>query len=259
MTLTDALGLAGARMVSLVGAGGKTSLMFALAREGVAAGERVLVSTTTKIASDEAVGPWPAFAAADAPAILRHARARLGADGGAVIAYSGEIGDGLRLAGFGPPVFHELLHDGYFRRMVIEADGAARKPLKAAADYEPVVPAESDALIMVAGLNGLGRPLDEANLFRPEIWARLTGQAPGAPVSARALARMAVIEDGLAKGCPPRARRILFLNRAHTPERQAEARLIAQLIAAAPGRKPHCLAYGWLLPAPEIIEVIGFP
>ena len=56
--LTGALGLERARLVSLCGAGGKTTLMFALAREWVGAGERVLITTTTKIARDEAAGPW---------------------------------------------------------------------------------------------------------------------------------------------------------------------------------------------------------
>ncbi len=258
MTLLAALGLQAARLVSLTGAGGKTSLMFALAGEAVETDQRVLISTTTKIASDEAIGPWPAFAAGGAPAIWRQARARLGDKPGAVIAYSGETGDGLRLTGFEPEVFDEILEDGYFHRMVIEADGSARKPLKAPADHEPVVPAKSDAVIMLAGLNGLGRPLDQANLFRPEIWARLGGQDLGAPVSAEALARMALAPGGLAKGCPAAARRILFLNRADTPERDAEAKAIARLIAEAPGRKPDCLAYGWLLPEAEIIEVVGF-
>ena len=41
-SLIDALGLVSARLISLVGAGGKTNLMFALAREFAAVGERVL-------------------------------------------------------------------------------------------------------------------------------------------------------------------------------------------------------------------------
>ena len=48
-SLIDALELVSARLISLVGAGGKTNLMFGLAREFAAAGERVLVTTTTKI------------------------------------------------------------------------------------------------------------------------------------------------------------------------------------------------------------------
>jgi len=47
--LRDALLLKGGGVVSLVGAGGKTSLMFRLAQELSAAGETVLTTTTTRI------------------------------------------------------------------------------------------------------------------------------------------------------------------------------------------------------------------
>ena len=259
MSLLQSLGLEGSHLVSLVGAGGKTSLMFALAGEYAQAGGRVLISTTTKIASDEAAGPWPAFAAGDAKAILSRGREALGDAPGAVIAYSGEIGDGLRLTGFAPEVFEEILADGFFDHIVIEADGSARKPLKAPAGHEPVVPCLSDAFIMVTGLGGLGRPLEQANLFRPEIWAELTGQELGAPVSVEALACMAVAEGGFRKGCPSEARRILFLNQADTPEREDQAKQAAALIEAAPEGRPHCLAYGCMQPAPEITGMTGFP
>ena len=49
MSLRDGLLLRGGGVVSLVGAGGKTSLMFKLARELSTAGETVLTTTTTKI------------------------------------------------------------------------------------------------------------------------------------------------------------------------------------------------------------------
>ena len=54
MRLVEALALKGARVVSLTGSGGKTTLMFAIASEFLATGERVLLTTTTKIARQEA-------------------------------------------------------------------------------------------------------------------------------------------------------------------------------------------------------------
>ena len=49
ITLRDALKLDEGGVVSFVGAGGKTSLMFSLARELSKVGESVLTTTTTKI------------------------------------------------------------------------------------------------------------------------------------------------------------------------------------------------------------------
>lgn len=257
--LSQALELEGAGLVSLVGAGGKTNLMFALAREAVAQGRRVLVTTTTKIAAEEAEGPWPAFAADGAEMVLEKARQALGrASGGAVIAYSAKAQGDTRLAGLAPECVDALAAGGFFDLIVVEADGAARKPLKAPAAHEPVVPAATDAFIMVAGLNGLGRPLDAGNLFRPELWAERSGDTLGEPITPKGLANVVLHEEGLTKGCPPGARRILFLNRADTNERRAAAERIFGHLADAPGPKPRLAAYGRLLPEPEVRKVVKF-
>jgi probable selenium-dependent hydroxylase accessory protein YqeC len=256
--LTEALGLERAHLVSLCGAGGKTTLMFALAREWVRAGERVLVTTTTKIARDEAAGPWPAMAASSAEEILEHAH-RLGDQrAGALIAYSGVGGAGGKVTGFAPELIDRLSSVAHFDRILVEADGSARKPLKAPAAHEPVVPASSDAVIVVAGLNGLGQPLSAEHVFRPEIWARRTGITPGSSITAESLATIALDAEGLTKGCPACALRILLLNRADTPERHAAATRIVELIAAARVATLDCVAAGSLLPKPAVTRRASF-
>jgi len=241
MKLIQALGLDRARLVSICGAGGKTSLMFALARAWVAAGERVLVTTTTKIATAEAEGPWPVVTADWADA-----------SGPAVIAVSGPAKDGRRLVGLAPDIIDGLRAGAAFDRIVVEADGAADRPLKAPADHEPVIPPATDNLVIVAGLNGLGLPLDEDAVFRPELWAARTGLAPGASVTAESLAQMVIDDNGLAKGCPARAERVLFMNRADHPARLLAARTVAGILARATANRPVRVAAGWLLPAPAI-------
>ena len=179
--LIEALGLERSHLISLCGAGGKTTLMFSLAREFVAAGERVLVTTTTKIARDEADG-WRFVRRRARTNRCWRMRARCcrKADrvrAGAVIAYSRVGGDGHRLVGLAPELVDEVAQAGLFDRILVEADGSARKPLKAPAAHEPVIPSATQALLIVAGMNGLGLPLSEDNLFRAEIWSRLSGLA----------------------------------------------------------------------------------
>ena len=251
--LIDALGLASARLISLVGAGGKTSLMFALAREFAGSGERVLVTTTTKIASSEADGPWPSFGASTAAGIVGQA----GAAASPVIAYHHELAGAGRLQGFDPAIVDELARDGTFARILVEADGSARRPLKAPASHEPVVPPATDAFIAVAGLNGLGRPLHEDNLFRPEIWQRITNDSAGDPITAGAVAEAYLHPDGLAKGCPPEAVKILFLNRADNPGRIAAAEQIIRSLSDASDGRPDRAVHGVLLPAPVITGVLS--
>jgi len=259
--LIEALGLQHMHLISLCGAGGKTTLMFSLAREFVAAGERVLLTTTTKIARDEADG-WPSFAATSAEQVLKSAGELLPESGpgrtGAVIAYSRVGGDGHRLVGYAPELVDELAQAGRFDRILVEADGSARKPLKAPAAHEPVIPAATEALIIVAGVNGLGLPLNEDNLFRAEIWSRLSGLALGEPISAESLARCVAHNHGLAHGCPAHARRALFLNQADTPARRVQAKRVAGCLAASPGHGLKRAVIGSLLPRPEIAEVVSF-
>jgi probable selenium-dependent hydroxylase accessory protein YqeC len=259
--LIEALGLQHSHLISLCGAGGKTTLMFCLAREFVAAGERVLVTTTTKIARDEADG-WRSLTAASAKQVLEGARALLPETGqersGALIAYSQVGGDGYRLVGLAPELVDEVAQAGRFDRILVEADGSARKPLKAPAAHEPVIPSVTEALIIVAGVNGLGLPLNEENLFRAEIWSRLSGLAMNSPITAESLARCVAHADGLARGCPADARRLLFLNQADTPQRRAEAKRVAERLAASPGNTVETVVIGRLLPRPEIAEVVSF-
>lgn len=261
--LIEAFGLQGARVISLCGAGGKTTLMFSLAREFVAAGERVLITTTTKIARDEA-GAWPSLAAASAAEVIDGAQGLLPETGtgrqGAVIAYSRARDNVHRLTGFTPQLVDELAAAGHFDRVLVEADGSARKPLKAPAAHEPVIPSATDALIVVAGLQGLGLPLREENLFRAGIWSRLSGLAPGAPVSAESLARCVAHADGLTRGCPAGARRVLFLNQADTPARREQAERVAECLSASPGNTVDAVVIGRLLPGPWIAEpLVRYP
>ena len=259
--LVRALGLDQARLISLCGAGGKTTLIFCLAREFVEAGERVLVTTTTKIARDEAQGRL-AFSAISAEQVLSNACQLLPEDGperaGVVIAYSEANADGCKLNGFAPELVDALAQAGRFDRILVEADGSARRPLKAPAAHEPVIPSATQALIIVAGLSGLGLPLSEDKLFRANIWSRLSGLALGAPVSAESLARCLIHPEGLVRGCPAKAQTILFLNQADTPERRAEAKRVAQFLAMAPRNGVGRVVIGCLLPQPNIASIVSF-
>lgn len=59
-----------------------------------------------------------------------------------------------------------------FDYVLVEADGAARLPLKAHASHEPVIPPEANQTICVVGASGFGRPICEV-VHRPAIYATL--------------------------------------------------------------------------------------
>jgi len=249
--LIDALGLGEARLVAITGGGGKTSLMKGLAAEWGAQGQRVLVTTTTKIAADEAEGPWPSFVAQDAGAIATKARTAL-PGAGAAIAYSEKSRDGFRLVGFAPEILDALLAERAFDRIVAEADGSARLPLKAPAAHEPVIPATADAVVMVAGLIGLGQPLDRDTVFRPELFGARTGLAQGDAITPLALARILLHPQGLAQYAPKGAALCAFLNRTDDAARLAWAEETAAVLRTLAPARAIRLAWGCLKPIPTI-------
>jgi len=246
--LLSGLKLETAKLIAICGAGGKTSLMAALVRELIARGERVLATTTTKMATEEAEGPWRARKVSDADDLLAQADVR----DGPVLAYRALDQSRGRLIGLTPEAIDFVAQTDRFTRIIVEADGGARKPLKAPGPHEPVFPLTTDAVVMVAGASGLGQPLTERSVFRAERWSALTGLWPLKPVTPESLARMAVHSEGLARGAPAQSRRILFINQADAPERLAAAKRVLNCVFDLGGAVPERAAAGWLQPAPAI-------
>ncbi len=71
--------------------------------------------------------------------------------------------------------------------VLVEADGAAGRPLKAHAPWEPVLPACRQQTVCVVGAAGLGRPIGEA-AHRPELFARCCGAPMEAPATPECVA-----------------------------------------------------------------------
>jgi len=230
ISLRKALGLEGGGVVSLVGAGGKTSLMFRIARELTESGDSVLTTTTTKIM-------WPAqtqsphvILADSIDEVLSRARELL-KETRHISAVSHQIPPHPeKVKGFPPHAINAFWKSGLFHWILVEADGANRRPLKAPALHEPVIPECSDWVIGLMGLIGVGKALDEEWIFRPELFAKLTGLKVGAPVTEEAAAASVERKDGIMKGTPDKARKVIFLNMADQPGALKTGRRIAGLL-----------------------------
>ena len=59
----------------------------------------------------------------------------------------------------------------------MEADGSRQLPLKAHAPHEPVIPDEVGTVLVVIGIDGLGKPIREV-AHRPERYARIVHASP---------------------------------------------------------------------------------
>lgn len=224
-TLARALGLGEKGMVSLVGAGGKTSLIYALARELAMAGRKVLVTTTTHMLAPLAQEASATILSPDPDELLEELRG-LSLRWSPIFAASHRDGEEGKMVGFSPEDVERIWGGGLLDWVLVEADGAARRPLKAPASHEPVVPQSSLWVVGLVGLDAVGKPLDEQWVFRCEIYARLSGLAMGEEVSPESVARTALHPEGLFRGTPRGASKILWLNKADLPEAEAAAHRI---------------------------------
>jgi molybdenum cofactor cytidylyltransferase len=210
--------------VAIVGAGGKSAALFALAR---AFGD-ALVTTTTHL------GTWQS----------QFSDQHWIESGGAILEKDASMGDELppgvilitgpatpedRLPGVSAAdlaLLHRLAQT-HARPLLIEADGARQRPLKAPAEHEPAIPAFVEAVIVVAGLSALGQPLTDEWVHRPEIFSALAGIPLGSPITPVAIQNVLTHPAGGLKNIPPTARRICLLTQADTTERQSAANVLA--------------------------------
>lgn len=165
-------------VVSLVGGGGKTTLLYAMARR--CAGERVLVSTTTHI-----LRPETHYAPDEA------ARDALWAE--KTYAVAGAPAPNGKLTALPPEALHHWMAQADF--VLLEADGAKHHPCKAPAAHEPVLLPESDIVLAVAGLSAVGRPLREV-CFRLDEACALLAVPPDTVLTPELLAALLASENG---------------------------------------------------------------
>ncbi len=203
--------------LSLVGGGGKTSTLFALARAFRVLNLRVLASTTTRILDPQSASeregrgfaPLLLESGQEENALLSDLAALASTGGAAVLGQ--ETKDG-KLSGVGGALISRV--SPLFDVVLVEADGSKGLPIKAPGDREPVLAPSSDAVIALIGLDALGQPLSELIAHRPELLSGLCGCPLGAPLGVEHLARLSVAPGGSFKSCPPGALKVLLLNKA---------------------------------------------
>ena len=226
--LSSALGLSPREHLAIVGGGGKTSLLNALAEELKGRGERVLTSTTTKIWQKEALrAPCVILTRSDVhwadklvEGVKKHGHVFLGR----CFHESGKV------EGIDPELADELFREQKADYLVVEADGSSGRPVKVHDLHEPVVPGSATGVIAVMGLEALGRRASQEIVFRWDLFLKLSQMDPGEPLTAQVLAGLFSESGGLFKGTPAAARRIAFLNKTDLVSDEEEARNLAHLI-----------------------------
>ena len=183
-------------IVSLVGGGGKTTLLHAMAAHGARKGWRVLASTTTHIQRPKE----PLLARTNAEL------AALWAKGNYVVAGAPALDNKLTQ----PPQLERWMAQA--DAVFLEADGAKHLPCKAPA---------------------VGKPLQEV-CFRLETACTLLGVPPETILTPELLAKLLADEQGGRKAVGAR-HFYAVLNQADTPQRQAAGEKTKELLQARYG------------------------
>ena len=187
-------------VIAFTGGGGKTSLIFRLTDELTAAGKKVIVTTTTHMAAE----PGHPFVE---NGNIRKVRENLDKHGYTLAACVDK--ESRKLCSLPEDSLKSLReHCDVF---LIEADGSKRLPLKVPESWEPVIPACTDIVVGVEGLDSLGKMIGET-AHRAERTAEFLGKTPGDIIAAEDLIKIASSEEGLRKGVANRQYRV-YLNK----------------------------------------------
>lgn len=118
------------KIIAVVGAGGKTTLIYTLALELKKTGKKVVVTTTTHMIPKDCEG---------------------------IITIGVPCKDSEKIKGLGEKEFDELKTT--YDIILVEADGSHKLPMKVPESYEPVIPKDADLVIGILGAAAIGHPL----------------------------------------------------------------------------------------------------
>ncbi len=214
-------------IVSIAGAGGKTSLMFFLSRT---LPFPCLTTTTTKVGFDQIAAADLCLTYSDFAAFPQRLT------GKKVIWVSPELDpEKSKISGFSCASFSRFarLAASMDLPVVNEADGAHGRHIKSPAAHEPVIPAETTVLLHLTGLDVLGKPVSEEVVHRPGQFMKITGAGQNDLLTDDLVIRNILHPQSGFTGVPPGCRKIAVLTQADTAEREAHGRNIAERLLSS--------------------------
>jgi probable selenium-dependent hydroxylase accessory protein YqeC len=211
MYLAEAVDLRRGEMTALIGAGGKTTAMFRLAKEQREQSCKVLVTTTTKIFKPTKPHVDRLFLVED---IDDFANASAQIDSPVVVAAGYGVNEEGKLLGLPAPWLDRLKQAGKYDAILVEADGAASRLFKVPSENEPVIPSSCRLTIWLMAIKVLGKPLDTEWVHRAERAVDLLGGTRGALVTEELILKLVKHPAGCLKGIAPASRKVALINQA---------------------------------------------
>lgn len=239
-------------LISLCGAGGKTSTLLWLAEYFYQQGKKVLITTTTRMFL-----PAPSHyreLILEADPVRQLTRCQQLPDEPTLVALFSHLDQASgKVAGPTPQQIDLIKGQQRFDLILVEADGAHHKLLKVPALHEPCIPHQSDWVIALLGGAMVGANAEPSQIHRWAELQALCGIAAGEPLDWALFDKLLSHPEGVFKGTPPGARRIWFIN----GDYQNEASWLAELIKLQ-SRHPeiHAIWQGAVREPPPIRHLI---
>ncbi|MFL0267084.1 selenium cofactor biosynthesis protein YqeC [Candidatus Clostridium radicumherbarum] len=207
MKLSKLLDIKVNSVISIVGAGGKSTLMYTLAQE-LRQDYKCLITTTTKIYL-----PYKEQFDYMAVGIEEFNRLKHNPNKG-IYVYGSSINDENKLIGVNPA---ELEIDvPNFQYLLIEADGSKRKSIKGWNNTEPVVLNTTTNTIGVISIEAIGNKINEVNVFRVKEFLNITNAAENDTITEANIVSLIFHKYGLFKNST--GEKILFINKVENEE-----------------------------------------
>ncbi|MRR29501.1 putative selenium-dependent hydroxylase accessory protein YqeC, partial [bacterium] len=193
--------------IAFVGAGGKTTAMFSLARQYQGP---VICLNTAHLAVDQARLADKHRVVTD-PSLVE---SFLTPESSGILLLTGPTDGRGRLLGLAESITVEICKtaDRLSLPVLVEADGSRLRPLKAPAAHEPPIPSWVNQVVVTVGLSGIGSLLNEETVFRPEIFSALSGAKIGEEITLEHLKSLVLDPQGGMKNIPLKAHKTLLVN-----------------------------------------------
>src|SRR5256885_5622110 len=225
--LSELLDLPPRSLISLVGAGGKTTTIYTLASELAQRGSHIITTTTTNIYFPKQGETDMLIVAAEPPALIilisaaweQHQR----------VTVAGKAIDTDKIGGLQLDQPYELLMKSGADVVIVEADGARHGMIKAPAEHEPAVPPQTNVALLMMSAEAINQPLSGGIAHRPERVAAVLGINQGEVLTPALVARLMTSEEGGMKNIPEMAKVYVLITHV-TEEKWDEVREVVELV-----------------------------
>ncbi len=216
--LSELITLPALPLISLVGAGGKTTTMYTLASELAGKNERVITTTTTNIFFPRPGETDTFIVAAATPMLIKMVQAAWKQHRRITVA-SKMLGAG-KVGALEPDQPYELLTKSGASAVIVETDGARHRMIKAPAAHEPVVPPQTTIALLLMSAEAINQPLNSEVAHRPERIAAVLDIQQGDILTPALIATLMTSQQGALKNIPAAAQVYLLITHATAARRE---------------------------------------